>query len=246
MSGIIFTCWKVREMPRRAIWRATAGRRSVWPRQRTAPPVSGSTPVIRLKVVDLPAPLGPIRPTMSPARIEKLTSFTATRPPNCLAHRLHLQQQLAARRLVARAAAAARRPSRARAAAPAASGRRSVHRPSGAYFSTSTSTMPKTMISKLPLVPISRGSSTCSWSSTRRTTAEPRKAPQTLPTPPSTAMNRYSMPLLMPKGDGLTLRWKMREQPARDGGQQRGDHEHDELVAEGRDAHRLGHRRAAA
>ena len=64
------------------------------------------------------------------------------------------------------------------------------------------------MVSKLPLVPMSCGNSTCSLSSTSRTTAEPRKAPQTWPTPPSTAMKRYSMPLLMPKGDGLTLRWK--------------------------------------
>ena len=73
------------------------------------------------------------------------------------------------------------------------------------------------MISKLPLVPISRGSSTCSWSSTILTTPAPRKAPQTWPTPPSTAMNKNSMPLWMPKGDGLTVRWKCaNSQPAID------------------------------
>ena len=36
----------------------------------------------------------------------------------------------------------------------------------------------------------------------------PRNAPHTLPTPPSTAMNRYSMPLPMEKGVGFTVRWK--------------------------------------
>ena len=68
MSGIIFTCWKVRAMPRRKISRE--GRPlMVSPRNCTAPEVSGSTPVMRLKVVDLPAPLGPIRPTIWPAWI---------------------------------------------------------------------------------------------------------------------------------------------------------------------------------
>ena len=34
----------------------------------------------------------------------------------------------------------------------------------------------------------------------------PTTAPQTLPAPPTTAMNRYSMPWLMPNGVGLTNR----------------------------------------
>ena len=38
------------------------------------------------------------------------------------------------------------------------------------------------------------------------TTAAPAKAPQTLPTPPTTAMKRYSIPNLMPNGEGFTVR----------------------------------------
>ena len=49
-----------------------------------APLVACSTPVTRLKVVDLPAPFGPIKPMISPAFTSKLTSLTATRPPNSL------------------------------------------------------------------------------------------------------------------------------------------------------------------
>ena len=48
------------------------------------PPVVVSTPVIRLKVVLLPAPLGPIRATISRAWTSKETSLTAITPPNCL------------------------------------------------------------------------------------------------------------------------------------------------------------------
>jgi len=38
-------------------------------------------------------------------------------------------------------------------------------------------------------------------------TPAPTNAPQTLDTPPTTAMNRYSMPIFSPKGLGLTVRW---------------------------------------
>ena len=70
--------------PSRAICARAAGRRCAGRESVTSPRVSGSTPVTRLKVVDLPAPFGPIRPTISPARTSKLTSLTATRPPNSL------------------------------------------------------------------------------------------------------------------------------------------------------------------
>ena len=68
MSGIIFTCWKVRDMPRAAISR-DFNPLMAWPRNSTRPVVSAATPVIRLKVVDLPAPLGPMSPTICPAWI---------------------------------------------------------------------------------------------------------------------------------------------------------------------------------
>ena len=206
MSGIIFTCWKVRDRPRRAISRE--GRPVTGsPRKRTAPRVSGSRPETRLKVVDLPAPLGPIRPKMSPARTWKLTSLTATRPPNSL--RTACTSSSSSPRAGLGRAGSGAAPSQSRLRGRGRDQRPAKdHRPSGANFNTATSTMPKTMISKLPLVPMSCGSSTWSSSSMTRTTAAPRKAPQTCPTPPSTAMNRYSMPLWMPKGEGLTLRWK--------------------------------------
>ncbi len=49
-------------------------------------------------MVLLPAPLGPIRPTISPAFTLKLTSLTATRPPNSLRAPLTVEQRLASRR----------------------------------------------------------------------------------------------------------------------------------------------------
>ena len=75
-----FTCWKVRAMPARAIWR-WARRLMSCPRKLILPWFSGSAPVIRLNIVVLPAPLGPIRPRISPALTSKLTLSTATRPP---------------------------------------------------------------------------------------------------------------------------------------------------------------------
>ena len=74
------------------------------------PRVSGSAPEIRSNMVLLPAPFGPISPRISPARISKLTSFTATRPPNCLRAGCTASSTCARRRPAARAAAARRRP----------------------------------------------------------------------------------------------------------------------------------------
>ena len=48
------------------------------------PPLAGSTPVIRLNIVLLPAPFGPIRATISLAFTSNDTLLTATTPPNCL------------------------------------------------------------------------------------------------------------------------------------------------------------------
>ena len=58
-------------------------------------------------------------------------------------------------------------------------------------------------------------------------------------------MNRYSMPMLRPNGDGLTVRWKCANSHPGDARQQGGEDERRHLDAEGVDAHRLGHRRAA-
>ena len=51
------------------------------PCRRTLPPLDGKVPLTRLNTVLLPAPLGPIRPRISPPRSVNEMSFTATSPP---------------------------------------------------------------------------------------------------------------------------------------------------------------------
>src|SRR6058998_4315119 len=51
-------------------------------RRRIAPPSGTRAPVIRLKSVVLPDPLGPMTPISSPSATAKLTSLTARTPPN--------------------------------------------------------------------------------------------------------------------------------------------------------------------
>ena len=75
--------WKVRAMPRRAIW---CGLRP-WissPWKRMVPALTGRLPAMRLNRVVLPAPFGPITALILPAGTPKLTSLTACRPPNRL------------------------------------------------------------------------------------------------------------------------------------------------------------------
>ena len=75
--------WKVRTMPRWNIsWVGRPAMSSPWKTMR--PEVGTTSPAIMLKVVVLPAPLGPIRPVMVPARISNEQSRTACRPPNIL------------------------------------------------------------------------------------------------------------------------------------------------------------------
>src|SRR5579864_2281538 len=52
------------------------------PRNRTRPAVGARNPVTRLKSVVLPAPFGPISPTISPSRTVNETPSTARSPPN--------------------------------------------------------------------------------------------------------------------------------------------------------------------
>ena len=106
---------------------------------------SGSTPVTRLKIVHLPAPFGPIRPRISPARTSKLTSLTATRPPNSL-RTARTEQRLAVPAASARAAAAAgARRGRGLRARGGAARRARGQRPSRAYCSSRTAATPKTI-----------------------------------------------------------------------------------------------------
>ena len=50
----------------------------------TAPLEGWYTPVTTLNAVVLPAPLGPIRATISPWLISRFRLSTATTPPNCM------------------------------------------------------------------------------------------------------------------------------------------------------------------
>src|SRR3954470_14445590 len=75
--------WKVRARPRRA--RSSGGSRvTSAPAKETVPEVSGRSPVRQLKKVDLPAPLGPIRPRMSPCSTDTEAPSTALKAPNAL------------------------------------------------------------------------------------------------------------------------------------------------------------------
>ena len=76
------TCWKLRAMPSRAIASGVRPETRT-PENRTSPAESGSIPLIRLNKVLLPAPLGPIRPRISPRPMSKSTLSTATKPPKC-------------------------------------------------------------------------------------------------------------------------------------------------------------------
>src|SRR5579883_109837 len=73
------TTWKVRAMPRRA---QAAAPNSVTssPAKRMRPDEGFNIPEIRLKSVVLPAPLGPMRPRISPSATAKLTASLATSP----------------------------------------------------------------------------------------------------------------------------------------------------------------------
>ncbi|CAI8370824.1 MAG: Uncharacterised protein [Chloroflexota bacterium] len=73
-------CWKVLVSPNFCI---SSGLLPVVIRPNTSisPEVTSNIPEIQLKVVDLPHPFGPIRPTMEPTGISKDTLLTAVNPP---------------------------------------------------------------------------------------------------------------------------------------------------------------------
>src|SRR5687768_12778157 len=81
MSLKMVFSWNVRTIPRRAaLW----GPKPVTsrPSNQTSPDEGARKELISLKQVLLPAPLGPMMDRISPADTEKLTLFTAVRPPN--------------------------------------------------------------------------------------------------------------------------------------------------------------------
>src|SRR5512134_1894016 len=73
------TIWKVRAIPAAQTW---SGRRPSIrrPAKRISPASGAKTPATMLNVVVLPAPFGPIRPTMAPSATSNETPVTARRP----------------------------------------------------------------------------------------------------------------------------------------------------------------------
>ena len=100
MSATISTCWKVRPSPRVAA-RCGVCARSGWPSNSIRPELSGNTPVMRLKVVLLPAPLGPINPMIRAAIDLEAHIVDSDQPAERLAGRLRLQQRCPRRRQLA-------------------------------------------------------------------------------------------------------------------------------------------------
>jgi hypothetical protein len=72
----------VRQTPAAVI---SSARRPIidWPPSSILPSVGGKIPVIALKNVVFPAPLGPISPKISPSSMCSVTFDSALRPPNC-------------------------------------------------------------------------------------------------------------------------------------------------------------------
>src|SRR5262245_17543485 len=54
------------------------------PSKRMVPPLTGSTPDTQLMSVVLPEPFGPMSPKRSPARTDRVTPFSAVKPPKRL------------------------------------------------------------------------------------------------------------------------------------------------------------------
>src|SRR5438876_2034745 len=52
-----------------------------WPSSRISPACAGTSPMIACNVVDLPAPFGPIKPTISPSATARSRPLTAGTPP---------------------------------------------------------------------------------------------------------------------------------------------------------------------
>jgi hypothetical protein len=146
-----------------------------------SPPFAGNTPVIRLNIVLLPAPFGPISATISAACTSKDTLLTATTPPNCFRACLTSSSAPCPSAVFSRAGSAA---------ALASIALRSVDRcgssaisrgqsPPGATCSSSTSSAPNTMVSSCACTWNRDGSTPCKTSFRMVTTPAPSTAPQT-------------------------------------------------------------------
>src|ERR1700736_5676475 len=80
ISSNVAGTWKVRPMPSRA-WVAALARVTSMSENTIRPVVGGMSPATQLKKVDLPAPFGPINPTISPLVTSRLAFASATKLP---------------------------------------------------------------------------------------------------------------------------------------------------------------------
>src|SRR5438309_4312291 len=80
ISSNVAGTWKVRPMPSRA-WVAALARVTSMSENTIRPVVGGMSPATQLKKVDLPAPFGPINPTISPSPTSRLAFASATKLP---------------------------------------------------------------------------------------------------------------------------------------------------------------------
>src|ERR1700752_2790261 len=93
--------WWVRPMP--ACATRYAGRPAISrPRKRTEPALGLSAPAIRLKVVLLPEPFGPMRPRISPSATSKETFLTARKPSKSFVSPSTLSTYLRCKRMALR------------------------------------------------------------------------------------------------------------------------------------------------
>src|SRR5215471_7704589 len=80
ISSNVAGTWNVRPMPSRA-WVAALARVTSMSENTMRPEVGGMSPATQLKNVDLPAPFGPIRPTISPSFTSRLAFDSARKLP---------------------------------------------------------------------------------------------------------------------------------------------------------------------
>ena len=245
MPGIIFTCWKVRgdaeagDLARGERIDALAEQRAPSPR------VAGSTPVTRLKVVDLPAPFGPIRPRISPARDLEADVVDRDQAAELLARVLHVEHHLAVRAAAAARAAPARRPSR---PCAAARGRQRIdERPDAVARVLQHQHQQDAEDDDLV---VAAGAHQLGQQHLELVLQDLHDAgaDERAPDVADAAEHRHEQVLdahVQAERRRVDGALEVREQPARDAGEQRREDERRDLDAEGVDAHRLGHGRAA-
>ena len=216
IRGRSLTCWKVRAMPARAMARC-GSRVMSRPANTMRPRLARSAPVIRLNIVLLPAPFGPISAEdLAGAHVEAdvVDGDQAAEP--ALRRASTCSSSSPGARL--RRAAAAARPAPAPGAAPAAACRQAKGTtPSRARCRNRMNSAEKATICQLRRRRRGdqRETSPARAFFSSVTSAAPTTAPSRWPEPPIIAIIRYSMPGSTLNGDRADEAAEMRVEPAR-------------------------------